>query len=333
MRTATRIQQTLAVLSVGTFATACATDEQDVPQATPTSSDTGDLLAGSETWYSETRQRLLSQLDQKNMRIRLGPDMSRLTPAATALPFDAARFVTAIEKVSGVPVGPTISDELATQVAGTGMLLVAESTRHRIRVGTDSKVLVRGPHDFIPGPSGQIPDADFVEVAENLMRGLGATKDEWGEPYLFRMGQGTRSEEEGPQPVQDAALVQLVRYDRTVGGIPVRGNRMTFGFHLDGSFEDMRGRWQPINFSKSDLATTLSEDDVKRQGIEALLNEGLLRKPGLDPPEDPPIAIETFYVTSFDAASGQYVLDLRAEAAAYLGEGEGAATLDLMYDI
>ena len=84
-------------------------------------------------------------------------------------------------------------------------------------------------------------------------------------------------------------LGKKVYFRRVLGDVEVAGNKLALSFNLDGSFRKMRGRWTPIDYANSQLASPLSQDAFVRRAINTLL----IRRVPTD--SDLPIFLYTYF--------------------------------------
>jgi hypothetical protein len=123
-------------------------------------------------------------------------------------------------------------------------------------------------------------------------------------------------------PDESREVEKLVFVDRVVNGVPVLGNRVVLSHHLDGRLRQIVGRWTPINFEKSQFASQIASAQELTAALAEMMVEWKF---------DPQyvlgeIKMDPVYDLVKDAATGEYVLDMKAEVSFRYGETEATAT-------
>jgi hypothetical protein len=95
-------------------------------------------------------------------------------------------------------------------------------------------------------------------AAESILNTLGVTDAEAATTADLH-GQFRNIGEEPDEPV---ALARKVFVDRTIGGVPVIGDRLVVSFGMDGSFRGLHGRWTPVDTEHSVLEVAMDEGEI-----------------------------------------------------------------------
>lgn len=112
-------------------------------------------------------------------------------------------------------------------------------------------------------------------VAENtrrLLRSLGARDEELVvEPRS--LAASTVSADGVTE--EDLVVARKVFCRREIGGIRVLGDKIVASFTVDGQLRKVLGRWTPINYAESRLASTITEHDLVDRALNKIVDLGV----------------------------------------------------------
>lgn len=147
-----------------------------------------------------------------------------------------------------------------------------------------------------------VPIGEIKRIAASLCRSLGVREDEAVSSMKSLMA-GTREESSGKFfNIREEGKFVLVQ--RTIGRIPVAGERISMLIDSDGLVRYMQGKWTPINFAESQLDANLTNEDVISKAVEELVVNGI-RDVG-----DEKFTIRTHYAVE-EKEPGSFTLKLR----------------------
>lgn len=94
---------------------------------------------------------------------------------------------------------------------------------------------------------------------------------------------------------------------REIGGIPVDGDKIVFTYSLDGTLRKIVGRWTPVNYERSSIASSATMEQFLERAAEALLAVGVAEQGAKD------IRLGTHFVRE-EAEPGVFALRLMGYA-------------------
>jgi len=293
-------------------------------EATLDGTDAPTRLAAKAHELETARARLLRRIDFAQSRIILAPAIH----STGAEPFDAEKFIDALHQVAGTGSLLEVADVArsardherrprfdgaADEVEDANMQVFdfeqdaadrrcgvfrGQTELHDVEVRLhDVRVLVRDRGRYDPSLPDSASDAILLRTARLLLAGLGAVPEETSSFDLRTLLAGVRPEERDDAPpdptarerIHTLALGKKVFFRRVLGDVEVAGDKMAFSFNRDGAFRKMRGRWTPVDYANSQLASPLSLQAFVRRAITTLLRH---RVP---PNSDTPIFLYTYF--------------------------------------
>jgi hypothetical protein len=166
---------------------------------------------------------------------------------------DGASMAAKIEEVIGEPLGAD-AEVTATTVAAETEAFVVDVDAER------GAFLIRAKATFpMVESDGWASREEVFTAAENVLNTLGVTDAETATTADLH-GQFKAIDGEPEEPV---ALARKVFVDRTIGGVPVLGDRLVVSFGMDGSFRGLHGRWTPVDVAGSVLEVAMDTGEIE----------------------------------------------------------------------
>jgi hypothetical protein len=205
----------------------------------------------------------LARMDSESSEIVVAP---RISVTGGALRVDALLEAVQAEQ----PMVDVASAVAALGPEGAGATLQGDCEQH-LRPST-GRILLRDLRAFKtedPVSEAEEVEPDVLEArAKRLVAALDPATD--GE-HIYQVhtvaSEGVASDGRylGRRKVAKKVFVY-----RTIGGIPVHGDKLVFSFTLDGDLRKVRGQWRPVDVSGSELSGSLPEDQVVPTAVEAV---------------------------------------------------------------
>jgi len=166
---------------------------------------------------------------------------------------DAAAMAAKIEEVIGEPLGDSAVVD--------GSSILAETAHFTVKVDTErGRFAIVGKDEFpVVESDDTAPYEEVYVAAESALNTLGVTDAETAHAADLN-GQ---FKEIGGAAGEPVALARTVFVDRTMGGVPVVGDRLVVDFGMDGSFRGLHGRWTPVDVVNSTFAVDLGADEIE----------------------------------------------------------------------
>jgi hypothetical protein len=247
--------------------------------------------------------KLATRIDAS--RLALGP----LQAVEHAPPFEEGRALAALREATGRDFEADSSNP-AEWSASDGQY------RATLEPGS-GRVHVRGG-DAYDAALAHAPDEVFEARAAALLRGF--APDLPRELHVKHLGSTTRTIVEDDVPVDDQNKLERMGSKvyalRTLGGLPVAGNRLVASYRNDGQLVGVRGRWPEIDVGRSKLHSEMRPEDVVGRAADVLASRGV------NPDREEPIVLESFYELRPDASGWVAVLRASAVVVTHNAEGE-----------
>jgi len=166
---------------------------------------------------------------------------------------DGATMAAKIEEVIG--------ESLGAEAEVTATTVAAETEAFIVDVDAERGVfLIRAKATYPMVESDEWASREEVfTAAESILNTLGVTDAETATTADLH-GQFKAIDGEPEEPV---ALARKVFVDRTIGGVPVVGDRLVVSFGMDGSFRGLHGRWTPVDVAGSVLKVAMDTGEIE----------------------------------------------------------------------
>lgn len=106
-------------------------------------------------------------------------------------------------------------------------------------------------------------DAELIALSHGFVRALGVPVEDASFMVRDVMRQARKqSDPLDATRTHPTRIASMVLVDRTLGGIPVVGDRLTLTFDAIDGIKRIDGRWRKIDYSRSTLATTMASDAI-----------------------------------------------------------------------
>jgi hypothetical protein len=164
-----------------------------------------------------------------------------------------------------------------------------------------------------------VPDSTFLGATEELLDAIRANPDEWVLRIATLMVK-SQSIDPGFSSITSREVARIVYVQREIQGIPVIGDKMAFGYHLDGRIRKISGLWTPVDYNSTQFTSYYSSTD---DAIDMALDKMIEFK--INPfHQDKMITLETGYQVVKDGQLRALSMVLIINAVASNGAGQFA---------
>jgi len=252
----------------------------------------------------DAQDRLRSRLVVDESAINLWPALGESFDWNIGPSFDPQLFMNGIEAVAGI--------EGVWEAGETERSWRAETPFHTIKVIKEKMLFVvrdQRPYYLDPIPESMPEDSVLLEQARTLLEAIGARPDEMETHHIAFRARRSKPHKNlsSAPPSAPEKMSKKVYFDRSIGGIPIKGDKIVFTFSLDGRFRKMIGKWRRIDYGASTMSSSLSEEQFLSVSVEQLLVAGV------DPDDAFPIYLGTTYVP-YEISPGVFAVDLKGVA-------------------
>lgn len=186
---------------------------------------------------------------------------------------------------------------------------------------TTGKYLLVSREAVETGVADTVADDDYWAETQFYLAQLGASADECADYRVSRVMLRSYDNAEhavhGKVAVKTQPLEKAIFVHRTVNGIRVLQNKFLFKYHLDGRLRKIFGRWERLDYEKSQFQ---SKYDTVEKVLDAVV-QGLVTW-DINPFFDEGISMLTVYSTE-TTADGDRVLDMKVLVRVPKDDGAG----------
>ena len=235
-------------------------------------------------------------VDLESSDMRLETDEAQIHSSKETGTFRESDLMKAIQELTGTEDFETIQDDNEIWHVSNGY--------YAIKLYRDSsliKVIILDEDIDDKNGMDTLDEDYYLNKSYGLMDSIGANRDELEKEITYLMAFNRDNEED--DEYEAFPVEKKYRFTRFLGGIQVASDFISIGFGMDGRLVSMVGRWTPINYSRSQLHSNLTEDQIVEKALERLTKENV------DPNDNLRITLSTYYDSV--KSSGEWLLDLK----------------------
>lgn len=297
---------TVAIMALISFIAISCNDENVAIDMEANVDNNEDLIIDSK------RMSFFNRINRELSRIQLSPNNLNVIRNREVPVFDRSHLTSAFEGLTKEHLSPETDDnDLFDRGSSKSYGMKIDYQNWRFQIDEQEENRVQSSKDWTN-------EEALVEQVEDFMTALEIEKDEWEEyevrQLLSVMRQADGKSTEGNRP-KIKVENHVVFAWRTLGGIPIASEKFVFNFKLDGTLQYLSGRWTPINYQASRLATPLDETEFTDRAISTLMEAGIPSESGR------PINLATHY--RIVSSENGPILELRGVANTVIDGSDG----------